>query len=150
MPPCDTVLKSHGFPSHTGSLHQPHLAPAWMHFPQYSALAAMHSFPSGSKTKKREGKKEAALEGAGLQHSPCKGSSMLSPSCLHISSSGTFCGLMVIGDRTGIFHFSHYPRCCVALGGIFCPLLLTILGVHSRAQSHGCPPPLFPAATHSC
>lgn len=64
VPPCDTVLKSHGFPSHTGSLHQPHLAPAWMHFPQYSALAAMHSFPSGSKTKKREGKKGGSVRGS--------------------------------------------------------------------------------------
>lgn len=42
------------FDSHTGSLHQPHLAPAWMHSPQYLALAVMHSFPSGWKTKRRE------------------------------------------------------------------------------------------------
>ena len=38
----------------TGCRHHPHLAPAWMHSPQYLALALMHSFPS-EKTEDKEG-----------------------------------------------------------------------------------------------
>lgn len=40
----------------TGSLHQPHLAPAWMQSAQDLALALTHSFPSGRKTKTWEGR----------------------------------------------------------------------------------------------
>lgn len=100
------------FNSRTGSLHQPHLAPAWMHSPQYLALALMHSFPSGWKTKREE---EAESEWAVVQHSPCKVSSLLSPPCLHVSSCGTLRGSMVIGDRDGIFCLFHYRLCSVML-----------------------------------
>lgn len=67
-----------------------------------------------------KGGEKEELEGASLQQRPCKVSSMLSPLCLRISSSGTFCGLMVIGDRAGIFHLSHYPLCRLVLGWISC------------------------------
>jgi len=66
------AITADGFDSRTGSLHQPHLAPAWMHSPQYLALALMHSFPSGWKNKER-GEEEAESGGAGSQQRPCKG-----------------------------------------------------------------------------
>lgn len=70
---------------HTGSVHQPHFAPAWMHSPQYLAFALMHSFPSVWKTKRKE--EDAVSQSAA--YSPCQVSSPVSRLSLHVSSSGT-------------------------------------------------------------
>lgn len=64
---------------------------------------------------KERREEEAESEGAVAQHRPCKVSSPLSPPCLYISSSGTLCGSMVIGDRDGIFCLFHYPLRSVML-----------------------------------
>lgn len=52
-----------------------------------------------------ENKERKESKVARVHQSPCKVSSQLSPLCLHISSSGTLCGSMVIGDRGNIQFF---------------------------------------------
>ena len=94
----------------TGCRHHPHLAPAWMHSPQYLALALMHSFPSEQKTRRgrervrhRDGDRDRQKEGGERE----RANSKVTPERCH--SAVCPCRLRGIG------HPGHTHSLCVAV-----------------------------------
>lgn len=135
--------------THTGSLHQPHLAPAWMHFPQYSALAAMHSFPSGLKTKNQE-EKRGSVRGSRSAAQSLQRKQHAKP--LVFTQQLKWNILWLGGNRRHNWNIPSFPLSSM-LWSTGWVLFVYVTSNNTRGAltctKHGCPPQLSSAATHS-